>query len=258
MNAIEAIILGVVEGITEFLPISSTAHLILASDLLSITQSDYVKSFEIIIQLGAILAVVYLYWRRFLDIGLLKKIFVAFLPTAAIGLLLYSFIKEYLFENTAVILWALAVGGVLLIILERYHFRASEEQVLDINMITYSQCLKLGLFQAIAMIPGVSRSAATIIGGMLMGIPRTTIVEFSFLLAVPTMAAATGLDLIKSSGSWDMSQIGTLAFGFIVSFVMALISIKWLLKYISKHTFTAFGVYRLIIVFIFLLFFPLF
>lgn len=253
INFIQAVILGIVEGVTEFLPISSTAHLTLASNLLQIAQSDYTKSFEIIIQLGAISAVVILYWRHFLDGQILKKLFVAFLPTGIIGLALYKIVKQYLLGSTTIVLWSLALGGLVLIILERYFFKNTKQESVDLNSITYSQCLKLGLFQAIAIIPGVSRSAATIVGGLLMKINRSTIVEFSFLLAVPTMAAATGLDLIKSSGSWNGAQTGALIVGFALSFVTALATIRWLIRYITKHTFIPFGIYRIIIVALFLL-----
>jgi undecaprenyl-diphosphatase len=249
----QSVILGVVEGITEFLPISSTAHLILASDLLRIAQSEYVKSFEIIIQLGAILAIVWLYWRSFLNIELLKKIIVAFIPTGILGLVFYKIVKTYFLGNVAIVLWALAIGGILLIVLEKFHLHKMDREAIDVTKITYRQCLWLGVFQSIAMIPGVSRSAATIVGGMLMGVPRKTIVEFSFLLAVPTMAAATGLDLLKSSGSWSGSQVGVLAVGFIVSFVMAVAAVKWLLQYIQRNTFVPFGIYRLLVVAAFLI-----
>ncbi|MBI4085067.1 MAG: undecaprenyl-diphosphate phosphatase [Candidatus Liptonbacteria bacterium] len=252
MTEIQAVILGVIEGFTEFLPISSTAHLILASDVLRITQSDYVKSFEIIIQLGAVLAVVWLYWKDLVKIEILKKLLVAFLPTGILGFLFYKAVKNYLLGNISVVLWSLAVGGIFLILLEKF-LRGTKQETLDMNAISYRQCLALGLFQSVAMIPGVSRSAATIVGGLLMGIPRKTIVEFSFLLAVPTMAAATGLDLLKSAGAWNADQAGVLLLGFVVSFITAVLAVKWLLRYIARHTFTSFGIYRLLLVLIFLL-----
>lgn len=249
MGFIHSVILGVVEGLTEFLPVSSTAHLILASYLLKLPQSDYLKSFEIIIQLGAILAVVALYWKRFLEWEVLKKVFVAFLPTGAIGLLLYKVLKRYLLGNVSVVLWALALGGLLLILLEKFYFpkraAAASGADTDVRDLTYRQCLALGLFQAAAMVPGVSRSAATIVGGMFMGIKRRAIVEFSFLLAVPTMAAATGLDLLKSAGSWNASQAHLLIVGFAVSFATALMAVRWFLKYVQRHSFTPFGAYRI-------------
>ena len=248
-----AIIMGIIEGVTEFLPISSTAHLILTADILKIPQTDYVKSFEIIIQLGAILAVVALYWKMFLDLEVLKKLFAAFIPTGILGLIFYKIIKNYLLGNLTVVLTSLAVGGLILILFEKYFSPKNETTEWDIRDISYKQCLTLGLFQSIAMIPGVSRSAATIIGGLAIGIPKRTIVEFSFLLAVPTMAAATGLDLLKNASLFNASQINSLSVGFITSFVMAIVSIRWLLSYIKKHSFAVFGVYRLALVLLFLI-----
>ena len=246
------IILGIVEGFTEFLPISSTAHLILTAKLLQIPETNYVKSFEIIIQLGAILAVVFLYWKKFLDLEVLKKLVVAFLPTGVLGLVFYKIIKNYLLGNIPVVLTSLAVGGLILILFEKYFSHPNENATWDVKNISYKHCLYLGLFQSIAMIPGVSRSAATIIGGRAIGIPKRAIVEFSFLLAVPTMAAATGLDLLKNAGSFSSSQFGSLSIGFIVSFLMAIVSIRWLLDYVKRHDFTAFGVYRIALVILFL------
>ncbi len=247
---LSAAILGIVEGFTEFLPISSTAHLILASDILNISQSNFTKTFEIAIQSGAILAVVALYWRRFLEKESLKKVIVAFIPTGIIGLVFYKIAKDYLLGSTAVVLWSLAIGGLLLIVFER--FFKGREGVGDIKDLSYAKAAGIGLFQSIAIIPGVSRAASTIVGGMLMGIRREAIVEFSFLLAVPTMLAATGLDLLKNYREFSTSDFGVLAIGFAVSFVTAILSIKFLLNYVRKHSFTAFGVYRIILVAVFL------
>jgi undecaprenyl-diphosphatase len=257
MNILQAVIMGVVEGLTEFLPVSSTAHLTLTADLLNIAHSEYTKSFEIIIQFGAILAVVWLYWRKFLELEIIKKLALAFIPTGILGLVFYKVVKQYLLGNTAVVLWALAIGGVALILLELFFFgkRVAENTETRLEDITYKQCVTLGLFQAIAMVPGVSRSAATIVGGMLLRIPRRVIVEFSFLLAVPTMAAATGLDLAQSAGTWNSAEIWTLAVGFVVSFFTAIVSIRWLLRYVEGHRFVSFGVYRVILVLAFLIFF---
>ncbi len=248
---LQALILGVIEGFTEYLPISSTAHLILASDILKIAQTNFTKTFEIAIQSGAILAVVALYWRKFLEWDSLKKIIVAFIPTGILGLVFYELVKTHLIGNTQVVLWSLAVGGALLILFETAF--KEKDTAEEVENITYKQALAIGSFQSVAMIPGISRSAATIIGGMLMGIGRKAIVEFSFLLAVPTMLAATGLDLVKNYGEFSGSQFNILAIGFIASFVTAVISIKFLLNYVRNHNFTAFGVYRLALVFIFIL-----
>ncbi len=250
MTPLDSLVLGIVEGVTEFLPISSTGHLILTSHLLGIAQNNFHKSFEIIIQLGAISSVIALYWRSFLQIEILKKLFVAFLPTAVVGLLLYSFIKTFLLGNERVVLAALLFGGVALIVFELWH-KEKESAVGDVKEMTYTQSLLIGLAQAVAVIPGVSRSAATILGGLLLGIKRTTIVEFSFLLAVPTMLAATGLDLSKNYSTFSMDEFTVLAIGFVTSFIVAGLSIKFLLSYIRSHTFIPFGVYRVVIAVLF-------
>lgn len=256
MSIIHTIILGIVEGITEFLPISSTAHLILTARLLSLHQTEYIKSFEIVIQLGAILSVVLLYWKRLLDIEVIKRLIIAFIPTGIVGLIFYKFAKQYLLGNTSVVLWALLLGGILIIFFELF-YKEPQNQSLnpysekDIKEISYKQSLIIGLFQSIAIIPGVSRAAATIIGGLMLGLRRKTIVEFSFLLAAPTMLAATGLDLLKNYKEFSSSQFGYLAIGFVVSFIVALLSIKFLLRYIKNRDFKAFGVYRIVIAILF-------
>lgn len=255
MNIIASILLGIVEGVTEFLPISSTGHLVLASGLLGIAQSNFVKSFEIIIQLGAILAVVALYWQKLLtDLPVAKRVIIAFLPTAILGLTFYKIIKTYLLGNNLVVLGALFVGGLVLILFEIWQSRRSSIELEGdekIENISYWQAIVLGFCQSVAMVPGVSRSAATIVGGLALGIKRKTIVEFSFLLAVPTMAAATGLDLFKSSISFSSNEWGLLLVGFFVSFLSALLAIKSFLSYIQKHDFIAFGLYRIIIALVF-------
>ncbi len=252
MTLLHSLILGIVEGFTEFLPISSTAHLILTSHILSIDQSVFVKTFEIAVQSGAILAVLAIYWRKFLDIEILKKIIVAFIPTAIIGLILYKFIKTYMIGNISVVLWALAIGGIILIIFERF-FRPSTEtvEINDIKDLSYKQAVMIGLAQSVAVIPGVSRSAATIIGGLLAGMSRVAIVEFSFLLAVPTIGAATALDLIKNAGAFTADQSGALIIGFVSAFITALIGIRFLLAYVKGRSFVGFGVYRIVLVVVF-------
>ena len=251
MHTLQAIILGIVEGITEFLPISSTGHMILASKLLAIQETDFVKSFEIIIQLGAILAVVCYRGLKFRSWELCKRIIVAFIPTGIIGLALYSVVKHYLLGSTSVVIWSLLLGGIALIAFEKWH-KEKEAHVDDMEKITYKQAFIIGLFQSLAIIPGVSRSAATIVGGMLTGIKRVAIIEFSFLLAIPTMAAATGLDLIKNRDLISSADTGILVIGFLAAFVSALLAIKWLLAFVKKHTFVPFGVYRIVVALAFL------
>lgn len=248
LDTVHAVILGIVEGVTEFLPISSTAHLILASRALGLANSEFLKSFEIIIQLGAILSVVVLYWNRFLHLAALKKLVVAVIPTGVIGLTVYKAIKGYLLGNVAVVLITLIVGGVALIIFERFQQR--DDRDVDFAEITYRKAFLIGLFQAIAVIPGVSRSAATIVGGSLLGVSKRTIVEFSFMLAVPTMLAATGLELVKNRAALD-GNLAVLAVGFVVSFITAILAIKSFLGYIKKRDFSMFGWYRIVLALVF-------
>ncbi|MFZ1987627.1 MAG: undecaprenyl-diphosphatase UppP [Minisyncoccia bacterium] len=254
MTILDAGILGLVEGITEFLPISSTGHLILASSILGLPATEFLKSFEIAIQLGAIAAVVLLYWRSFLSLTILKKLVVGFIPTGIIGLLLYRVVKTYLLGNELVVVAALFVGGVFLIAFELLH-KENEAGAASISDISYRQSFFIGLCQACAIVPGVSRSAATIAGGLLLGIRRTAIVEFSFLLAVPTMLAATSFDLLKHGSSFSTSDIGSLAAGFVVSFVVAMGAIRLLLQYVRRHSFIPFGVYRIAIATLFFVYF---
>lgn len=254
MTLFHALVFGVVEGISEFLPISSTAHLILTGNLLGLPQTDFLKTFEVAIQLGAILSVVVLYWKSFLRTPeVLLKIAAAFVPTAIIGFALHRIIKNVFFESTSLILWSLLLGGVFLIVFEYAH-REKADAADDLSSVTYRQALAIGLFQSIAVIPGVSRSAATIIGGLLLGLKRKTIVDFSFLLAVPTMLAATALDLAKEGGGFTSADVGALAVGFLTSFVVALLAITWLLRFIKGHSFISFGVYRIIAAILFFLY----
>lgn len=251
MDLFYAIIFGVVEGITEFLPISSTGHLILTARVLNFPQTEFLKSFEIVIQLGAILSVIVLYGRSLLINGaVIKKVLAAFVPTAVVGFALYKVVKKTLLGNTDVVLWSLFLGGIVLIIFDLFH-RESKVATEEIAHISYKQAILIGLFQAIAIVPGVSRAAATIIGGLILGLRRKTIVEFSFLLAVPTMLAATALDLFKNAASFSVDQMGFLTVGFLTSFVVALASIKFLLYFIKNHNFSSFGIYRMTIALLF-------
>lgn len=247
MNVMHAIILGVVEGVTEFLPISSTGHMILAGHLLGLTQTEFLKTFEIAIQLGAILAVVVLYARTLLvNIEVVKRIAAAFIPTAVVGAVLYKIVKHVLMGNQQIVLWSLFLGGIFLIVFDMQH-REKPDSLDKIETIPYRTAVMIGLFQSLAMVPGVSRAAATIIGGLLLGMKRKTIVEFSFLLAIPTMAAATVLDLLKSAPTFSSDQFVLLGIGFIVSFIVAIGSIKFLLHFIKTNNFVVFGIYRIIV-----------
>lgn len=253
MSPVEAVVLGIVEGLTEFLPVSSTGHLLLSAQLFGIDQTEFVKSFEIAIQLGAILAVVVLYARTLLlNREIIKRVAVAFLPTALIGALLYGLLRGVLFENNLIVLAALFFGGLFMIGFEMLH-RAPPEPT-DLSTLPYSRALLIGTFQSVSIIPGVSRAAATIIGGLWLGLDRKAIVEFSFLLAIPTMAAATGYDLLHTFRAFTLQEAVMLGIGFVVSFGTAVLGIKFLLSYIQRRSFIAFGVYRILLAAAFFLF----
>ncbi len=249
MTILQSLLLGLIEGITEFLPISSTAHLILTAKALNIPDSDFLNSFLISIQLGAILSVAVLYARTLLkNPKLILKIAAAFIPTAIIGLGAYKLVKDYLMESFPLIAGALLIGGIILIILERYFAKkqnVNSEQTLD--SLSYKQAAFIGVFQAFAIIPGVSRSAATIMGGLSLGISRKNIVEFSFLLALPTMAAATALDLYKTPPVLQGNDLMIWLIGLATAFVTAILGIKFFLRYIQKNDFQAFGWYRIVL-----------
>lgn len=269
MDIIHSIILGVVEGITEFLPISSTGHLILVSHLLKLPSTETLKSFLIVIQFGAILAVLVLYIKELFNWETIKKLFIAFLPTGIIGLTVYKMVKGYLMDNILIVIISLFLGGIAMILIEKNYIRknkythpefdkklaSKQEKGLDIKGITYKKAFSLGLWQSVAMIPGVSRSGATIIGGLLMNLKRETIVKFSFLLAIPTMLAASLLDLYKSYHLFSSADFLNIGIGFVISFIFALIFIKWLLGYVQKHNFIPFGWYRIILALVFFIVF---
>lgn len=247
MPLLYAILIAVVEGLTEFLPISSTGHMILTAKLLRLPDSEFLGSFEIVIQLGAILAVLITYGRRlFSDRRVLYRVAAAFAPTAVIGFILYKAIKQYLLGNAAVVLASLLLGGIIIVIFEKYH-REKPTAAADIGDITVRQAVIIGFCQALAVVPGVSRAGATVIGGLALGLKRRVIVEFSFLIAVPTMAAAAGLDLLKSGAAFNRQDALTLLVGFVVAFAVALLAIRWFLRFVQTRTFTAFGVYRIVL-----------
>jgi undecaprenyl-diphosphatase len=246
MTIIESVILGIVEGITEFLPVSSTAHMILVSTLLGLKQTMQNVAFEVIIQLGATLAIVMIYLDKinFKEINLWKKVILAFLPLAIIGFLLRHQIKELF--NLYTVAWMFIIGGIIFFIVEKIY---SEEKVKvkDVEKVSYSQALIIGFFQVFALIPGTSRSGATIVGGMLSGLSRKTAADFSFLLAIPTMFAASGYELVKNINSFSNQNFLILAVGFIVSFISCYIAVKWFLGFLKKYTLIPFGIYRIIV-----------
>ena len=252
MSIIDAIILGIVEGLTEFLPVSSTGHLILVSHILGLQQTEFHKTFEISIQLGSILAVVFLYREKFLnDFNLWKKLIIAFIPTGTIGFVLYKLIKSLF--NPYLVAYMLILGGIIFLVVE-YYYKDKEHSIKKIDDISYLKAFMIGVFQSLAMIPGTSRSGATIIGGLLLGFDRKTAAEFSFLLAVPTMFIATLYDIYKNYHSFHIDNWINLMIGFVVSFFFAVISIKLFLDFVKKFNFVPFGIYRIILGLLFLIF----
>lgn len=242
MTWLEALILAIVEGITEFLPVSSTGHMILTEGILGMKSNDFIQAFIVNIQFGAILSVVVLYWKRFFQtLKFYYKLFVAFLPAAFFGLLLGDYI-DMLLESIYVVAVMLILGGIVLLFIDDWFNKPSENQE-----ITYTKALKIGFFQVIAMIPGVSRSAATIIGGMTQKLTRKTAAEFSFFLAVPTMLAASGYKLFDNYKSINAENIDLLIFGNVVAFVVAMFAIKSFISFLTKHGFKLFGWYRIIV-----------
>ncbi len=252
MNYCAAAILGIVEGITEFLPISSTGHMILASAAMRLQDTEFLKTFEIFIQLGAVCAIVVLYaWRLVGNYRLYQKLAAAFLPTAVLGFLFYKLIKAYLF-NPIVVSVALIAGGIVLVLIDK-RMRVAPEKPLEIEDMSFKHAFLIGLCQSVSMVPGVSRAAATIIGGMFNGLGKRQAIEFSFLLAVPTMFAAAGYDVYKMSAQLSGSDRQMLAFGWLISFLAAWMAVKLFLRFADKHVFAAFGYYRIVLGVVFLM-----
>lgn len=242
MTTFQAIIIAIVEGITEFLPVSSTGHMIITQELLGMEINDFVKAFTVNIQFGAILSVIVLYWKRFFQtLDFYFKLFVAFIPAAVIGLLLSDFIDSLL-ENVVVVAVMLVLGGIVLLFVDKWFNKPAKDQT-----ITYPTALKIGFYQCIAMIPGVSRSAATIIGGMTQKLDRKTAAEFSFFLAVPTMFAAAGYKLVQNYKTISAENIDTLILGNVVAFIVAMLAIKFFISFLTKHGFKVFGYYRIVV-----------
>ena len=245
MSYLDAIILAIVEGLTEFLPVSSTGHMIVTTALLGIEPTAFTTTFTVAIQLGAILSVVILYWKRFFkSFDFYIKLLVAFLPAAIVGFLAGDAI-DALLERVDVVAYALIVGGIFFLYVDRLFHDAEERGSKDVST---KNALVVGIFQLIALIPGVSRSAATIIGGLSQKLSKTTAAEFSFFLAVPTMAAATGYKLLKfvlDGRSFTGNEIGILALGNLVAFIVALVAIRSFIAFLTKHGFKWFGYYRI-------------
>ena len=249
MTIVESIIISIVEGLTEFIPISSTGHMIVAEKLLGVTDDDFTKVFTIAIQLGAILAVVVLYWKKFFDLNNWKfyvKLLVGVIPAIILGLL-FSKKIDALLESTTTVAVALLAGGIILIFVDKFFTRPRIESEKEVS---YVNSFIIGIWQCLAMVPGVSRSAASIIGGMQQKLTRSAAAEFSFFLAVPTMLAATGYKLLKfyqENGGFSGQEIKLLAVGNIIAFVVAMIAIKFFIEFLKKHGFRVWGIYRVIL-----------
>src|SRR5258708_2674727 len=252
MSLLESIVLAMVEGLTEFLPVSSTGHMIIASSVMGIAEDSFTKTFTVAIQLGAILSVIVLYWRKFLPgkhsgenmVDFYLKLFVAFLPAAIIGLVLNDYI-DLLLERVDVVAFMLILGGIVFLFIDKLFLATEVEGKTEVS---YPSALKIGLCQTLAMVPGVSRSAATIIGGLTQKLTRKSAAEFSFFLAVPTMFAATAYKLFKfykEGNSFAAHEVTLLITGNVVAFVVALLAIKTVIHFLSKYGFRVLGYYRI-------------
>ncbi len=249
MNYLQAIIIAIVEGLTEFLPVSSTGHMIITTSLMGISSDDFTKLFIVVIQLGAILAVVVYYWKRFInirDLNFYIKLFISFIPIVIFGFLLKKKV-DMLLERVDVVAWSLLIGGIFLLFIDKIF---KEERIDSQEKISRKDAFIVGLFQCIALVPGVSRAAATMVGGMYRKFNKAIAAEFSFFLAVPTMFAATVKDL------WDFKKAGfqltsfeyqLLTIGNIIAFIVAILTLKYAMRYLVKHGFKTFGIYRIII-----------
>jgi len=245
MDILQAIIIGIIEGFTEFLPISSTGHMIVASQFLGIEQSAVIKAYEVIIQFAAILAVMLLYREKInpKEIALWSKIMAAFLPLAMIGFLLKDWVKEFFTVET--VAWMFIVGGIIFIVVEYFH-KDTEKSSQEVEEVSWTQAMCIGFGQVFSLVPGTSRAGSTIIAGMLSGVSRKASTEFSFLLAIPVMMAVSGYDLLKHYQDFVGADLTAFAVGFVVAFVVAYITIKMFIVFLQRFTFVAFGIYRII------------
>ncbi len=245
MDIFQAIIIGIIEGFTEFLPISSTGHMIVASEFLGVSQDALTKAYEVIIQFAAILAVILIYREKitFKKIDLWVKLIIAFLPIAIVGFIFKDEIKTLF--NVETVAWMFIIGGVIFLVVE-YFYEEKEHHVSEVEEASIAQSLWVGVAQVFSLIPGTSRAGATIIGGLLAGLDRKTSAEFSFLLAIPVMAAVSGYDLLKHYQEFAGANWMAFGVGFVTAFIVAYITIKLFLAFIQRFTFVAFGIYRII------------
>lgn len=245
MDFLQSVILGIVEGFTEFLPVSSTGHLIVVSNWMNLPQSDTNKAFEVIIQLAAILAVIANYKDKFSvkHLELWKKIIVAFLPIGVVGFLLHKQVKALFSVEVVAIMFIL--GGIIFIVVE-YFYKQEPQHISNVEDVSYKQALWIGIAQIFALIPGTSRAGSTIIGALLVGLNRKASAEFSFLLALPVLGAASGFDMLKHYKEFSGAGLDTLAIGFVVAFIVAWLTMKLFIKFLERFTFNTFGVYRIL------------
>jgi len=245
LDIFQAIIIGIIEGFTEFLPISSTGHMIVASKFLGVSQNNLTKAYEVIIQFAAIMAVMLIYKDKmsFKKVILWQKLILAFLPLAIVGFIFKDQIKTLF--NVQTVAWMFIIGGFVFLIVE-YFYKEKESHVSDVEEVSFMQALWIGIAQIFSLVPGTSRAGATIIGGLLTGLDRKTSMEFSFLLAIPVMATVTGYDLLKHYQDFADANWGAFIIGFVTAFVVAYLTIKLFLVFIQRFTFVAFGIYRII------------
>ncbi len=245
MDIFQAVIIGIIEGFTEFLPISSTGHMIVASKFLGVAENDLTKAYEVIIQFAAILAVILIYREKitFKKIDLWMKLLLAFLPLAIVGFIFKDTIKSLF--NVEVVAWMFIIGGIIFLVVE-YFYREKPTHIRDVEKTSWSQAFWIGIAQIFSLIPGTSRAGATIIGGLLVGLDRKASAEFSFLLAIPVMAAVSGYDLLKHYHEFAHANWGAFLIGFLVAFVVAYATIKLFLAFLQRFTFVAFGIYRIV------------
>lgn len=242
MTLLHATVLGLIEGLTEFLPISSTAHMIIGSRIMGLSQTEFVKFFEVFIQIGAIFAVVFLFGKKFFDWKLIKQLLASFIPTAIIGFGLYKIIKTIFFESNILISVSLILIGLVFIIVERKKLKLNK----SIASMTLRQAIFIGLAQSLAVVPGVSRAGIVILAMMLLGFKREESAQYSFMLALPTIASASLFDLYKMKGiHLTGNQIELIGVGLVASFVVAYVSMKWFISYLQKQKLTNFGFYRI-------------
>lgn len=250
MTIIQSLILGLVEGLTEFLPVSSTFHLIATSRLLGLVQTDTLKLFEVVVQSGAIISIIWLYGKKLIsDRTLLKKVLYSCLPTFTLGFLLYGLVKDYFFEAIWLQLSVFVLIGIIFIIYEYYHYHRGEVVSRTLSQLTIKHSILVGLFQVASVVPGVSRSGSILLGMLILGYDRRTAAEYAFMLSLPTIFAATALDLYKNQtliSSLTLVDLTTFGLGIIAAFLSALWVMKWLLRYLSNHSLSIFGYYRLV------------